>query len=259
MTPARRKSKTVKKKPAVAPKRKPVTKKPVTVKPVTKKPVTVKPVTVKPAAKKAPPKAVPAKAAKAKPAPPKVDTRSAGAGKKDVKKAAAPPVKAPAPPAKGVAAKAAPGQAPGAPNAQRAKKAPKVRPSRAREPGKRPDLPLPTPVERPGGAASQLGEKHVCFSCGAKFYDLGKPEPLCPKCGANQREAPRQVRTRVVPTPAEQKPVKRSRLLDEDEEEIVIDTDAEAPDDLDLGLGVVDDAEDFGEETVEEEEEEEAP
>src|SRR5205814_2310918 len=81
----------------------------------------------------------------------------------------------------------------------RVKKAPKVRPSRTREPGKRPDLPLPTPVERPLGAAGALGEKYVCYSCGAKFYDLGKPEPRCPKCGADQREAPRQTRSRPAP------------------------------------------------------------
>lgn len=35
----------------------------------------------------------------------------------------------------------------------------------------------------------KLGTKHECFSCGTKFYDLGKPEPLCPKCGANQKDA----------------------------------------------------------------------
>ena len=145
--------------------------------------------------------------------------------------------------------------------AARVKKAPKVRPSRAREPGKRPDLPLPTPVERPGGAPA-FGEKYVCFSCGAKFYDLGKPEPLCPKCGADQREAPRQPRTRPAPAApdvAEDRPVKRSRLLDEDEDEIVIDTDAEPTDDLDLGLSVVDEGEDFGTDEPEEPEEEEEP
>jgi uncharacterized protein (TIGR02300 family) len=35
----------------------------------------------------------------------------------------------------------------------------------------------------------KLGTKHECFSCGTKFYDLGKPEVLCPKCGANQKDA----------------------------------------------------------------------
>lgn len=29
----------------------------------------------------------------------------------------------------------------------------------------------------------KLGEKHTCAECGAKFYDLGKPNAVCPKCG----------------------------------------------------------------------------
>ncbi|MDQ3263275.1 MAG: TIGR02300 family protein [Myxococcota bacterium] len=39
-------------------------------------------------------------------------------------------------------------------------------------------------------AAKDLGNKFVCFKCQAKFYDLKKPDPLCPKCGADQRESP---------------------------------------------------------------------
>ncbi len=35
-----------------------------------------------------------------------------------------------------------------------------------------------------------LGNKHTCFKCSTKFYDLKKPMPLCPKCGADQRESP---------------------------------------------------------------------
>jgi uncharacterized protein (TIGR02300 family) len=45
----------------------------------------------------------------------------------------------------------------------------------------------------PGGAlqmARDLGTKYVCYKCGTKFYDLKKPVPACPKCGADQREAP---------------------------------------------------------------------
>ena len=38
----------------------------------------------------------------------------------------------------------------------------------------------------------ELGNKFECFSCGAKFYDLGKPDPVCPKCGANQKDARKQ-------------------------------------------------------------------
>ena len=35
----------------------------------------------------------------------------------------------------------------------------------------------------------ELGQKYTCYSCHTKFYDMGKPEPLCPGCGANQRDA----------------------------------------------------------------------
>ncbi|HEX3111233.1 MAG TPA: FYDLN acid domain-containing protein [Thermoanaerobaculia bacterium] len=35
----------------------------------------------------------------------------------------------------------------------------------------------------------ELGKKYTCYSCHTKFYDLGKPEPTCPKCGADQRDA----------------------------------------------------------------------
>ena len=38
--------------------------------------------------------------------------------------------------------------------------------------------------------AKDLGTKHVCFKCSTKFYDLKKPEALCPKCGADQNLSP---------------------------------------------------------------------
>jgi hypothetical protein len=37
---------------------------------------------------------------------------------------------------------------------------------------------------------AKLGRRWVCFSCGARFYDLNKAEPLCPKCATNQLESP---------------------------------------------------------------------
>jgi uncharacterized protein (TIGR02300 family) len=40
----------------------------------------------------------------------------------------------------------------------------------------------------------ELGNKFECYSCGAKFYDLGKPQPICPKCGANQKDAAAQAK-----------------------------------------------------------------
>lgn len=44
-----------------------------------------------------------------------------------------------------------------------------------------------------------LGTKHTCWKCGTKFYDMRKPAPICPKCGADAREAP------VVKQPAGKK------------------------------------------------------
>lgn len=37
---------------------------------------------------------------------------------------------------------------------------------------------------------AQLGKKHHCFQCGAKFYDFMKSEIVCPKCGAKMKDAP---------------------------------------------------------------------
>ena len=37
---------------------------------------------------------------------------------------------------------------------------------------------------------AHLGNRYVCFQCGTRFYDLNRPEPLCPECSADQRTAP---------------------------------------------------------------------
>jgi uncharacterized protein (TIGR02300 family) len=54
-------------------------------------------------------------------------------------------------------------------------------------------------------AGKDLGTKHVCFKCGTRFYDLKKPEPICPKCGADQRQSPANKppeKRRAAPKPA---------------------------------------------------------
>lgn len=42
---------------------------------------------------------------------------------------------------------------------------------------------------------TSLGKKWVCFNCAAKFYDFHKTEALCPKCNANQKDAPIKAKT----------------------------------------------------------------
>ena len=83
--------------------------------------------------------------------------------------------------------------------------------------------------------AKDLGTKHACFKCGTKFYDMKKPEPICPKCGADQRQGPAS-----KPSPAAErrsrpaKPVAAAPVEPEAEEaEADVEEDAEAEDDAD--------------------------
>jgi predicted nucleic acid-binding Zn-ribbon protein len=87
-----------------------------------------------------------------------------------------------------------------------------------------------------------LGTKYECFECGAKFYDLGKPEPLCPKCGTDQRQhqekrspaAEPRVRHAAPAPPAAEDEIDDEVSADivEDDEEILVEP-AEAEDDDD--------------------------
>jgi hypothetical protein len=38
---------------------------------------------------------------------------------------------------------------------------------------------------------TKLGNKFECYNCSTRFYDLGKSEAICPKCGANQKDSDR--------------------------------------------------------------------
>jgi uncharacterized protein (TIGR02300 family) len=100
---------------------------------------------------------------------------------------------------------------------------------------------------------SGLGTKYACYACGAKFYDLNRPEPLCPKCGADQREAPKQTpRSRSAarePDAEARRDARRMAPLLEEEEEIVVVEPAEP--EIGLGLGVIDEPD---EEVIDEDE-----
>lgn len=65
---------------------------------------------------------------------------------------------------------------------------------------------------------ADLGRKHVCFKCSAKFYDLNRPRAACPKCGADQADAP----VVVAPPPPPPKPERRApRVVDPVEEDAI--------------------------------------
>ena len=78
--------------------------------------------------------------------------------------------------------------------------------------------------------AKDLGAKHTCFKCGAKFYDLNKPEPLCPKCGADQRQRPKVTVSAPAPAPRKQPRPMAPLLEDED------DGSVRYEEDIDLGV-----------------------
>jgi uncharacterized protein (TIGR02300 family) len=85
--------------------------------------------------------------------------------------------------------------------------------------------------------AKDLGTKHTCFKCGTKFYDMKKPEPICPKCGTDQRQSPA-----TKPSPAAErrsrpaKPVAPLPVEPAETEEVEAaetEDDADAEDDAD--------------------------
>jgi hypothetical protein len=82
--------------------------------------------------------------------------------------------------------------------------------------------------------ARDLGTRYTCFKCGTKFYDMKKPVPACPKCGADQRESPAlkssppPERKKPAPAPVEDTEAVDEALLDEGEAEEEIPEEDEA-------------------------------
>jgi uncharacterized protein (TIGR02300 family) len=96
---------------------------------------------------------------------------------------------------------------------------------------------------------ADLGQKRVCNSCAAKFYDLNKDPIICPKCGT-EFDAAAVIKPRRTRTAAEDKPkAKKAPKIAEVEAEVPdpeID-DAAAVDDEEEEEGVIEDASELGE------------
>ena len=102
--------------------------------------------------------------------------------------------------------------------------------------------PLESAEKKPG-----LGAKWACFNCGAKFYDLNRPDPICPKCQTDQREQPAKAPV-AAPSPPTRRPAAQpiSRLLDDDEvSDAPFDDDRDAEAAAELDLGKLDDDVDY--------------
>jgi len=90
-------------------------------------------------------------------------------------------------------------------------------------------------VDRKG----KLGRKWACFKCGSKFYDLNHPEPICPRCGADQRTRPKDAGPPSPPPPRVREPRPLAPLLDDDDA-ATRDTSLSS-EDLDLEITGLDD------------------
>lgn len=94
----------------------------------------------------------------------------------------------------------------------------------------------------------KLGSKFECYNCGTKFYDLGKSEALCPKCGANQKDAVQSDSVAVSQASRRKRKADVAKSLEIDDED-AIETPDIADDDMvapDLeGDDIEEDEEDF--------------
>lgn len=86
----------------------------------------------------------------------------------------------------------------------------------------------------------KLGTKFECYSCRTKFYDLGKAEPVCPKCGANQKDVAQNESPSVSQASRRRRKAEVAKAVDVEEDEPIADIDEEiVPDaeieDADLG------------------------
>lgn len=100
----------------------------------------------------------------------------------------------------------------------------------------------------------KLGTKFDCFSCGTKFYDLGKPEPICPKCGANQKDASQSDSAASSQSSRRKRKAEVAKAVDLEEEEPIgdiVDEEMVGPvgdlDDEDLDAEEEDEDDDFDE------------
>jgi len=105
-------------------------------------------------------------------------------------------------------------------------------------------------------AKKKLGKKYACYQCECKFYDLRRPEPICPKCGANQNEAPKKARSplaRARATPTTPARLRSRRRRNEENSNdpgaSFSDDESETDSPLEHGLTMIDDEELLGSDT----------
>lgn len=101
-----------------------------------------------------------------------------------------------------------------------------------------------------GKRLSKLGIRWTCWSCGAVFYDLNKPEAICPKCDTDQTAAPKEAKS-DEPKKPKRDSLRALRVLDDDDATREDNTPENQSMDLDLEIGAGDKLLDQAEEAAE--------
>ncbi|HVT59390.1 MAG TPA: FYDLN acid domain-containing protein [Thermoanaerobaculia bacterium] len=87
----------------------------------------------------------------------------------------------------------------------------------------------------------KLGTKFECFNCSTKFYDLGKGDAICPKCGADQKNALKTEAPAASQASRRKRKVEVAKPVEVEEEEpieVLPDDEIEAPEiDADAEVG----------------------
>ncbi|MDX1574804.1 MAG: TIGR02300 family protein [Kiloniellales bacterium] len=101
----------------------------------------------------------------------------------------------------------------------------------------------------------EWGTKHLCHSCGTKFYDLQRSPVICPSCGVEvDRESPlksRRSRNASPAKPVPLEPVTKPKPVADDEGEDLNDDDLDDTDLDDADLGDDDLADDSDDDIIE--------
>jgi uncharacterized protein (TIGR02300 family) len=97
---------------------------------------------------------------------------------------------------------------------------------------------------------AELGKKYECPDCDVKFYDLGRPQALCPRCGRDLKSAELDEDDNPLPT---RKVVEEVVAVEKAEDDEIFVDDVEADDEIEEEE-LEDDVLPEAEEEVEEEE-----
>ena len=96
----------------------------------------------------------------------------------------------------------------------------------------------------------QWGTKHLCQNCDARFYDMKKVPPVCPKCGTTAETENKTKARKLAPVVEEAPKVAKKTPSDpevddlDDDSDLDVDLDDDDDDDDDDSL--IEDASDLG-------------